>query len=280
MAPYATPEDLREALVGAGLLHLTSVDGVTHRSATWERVIHGMEQHAVAERLVDAPQRWFPPVMPRTDFMRTDYVRSFPDLVGSIDVFTGSDKDHRALLAVLCHSLYGVLPAEVPADGLLHECGGWVFRHEPSTDPARMQAFRMYEFVRIGTPAQALEHRDAWLERGLAVLAGLGLPVRSEAANDPFFGRVGRMLAANQRESELKYEIVVDLTDAKPTAIASSNLHEDHFGEPFGLRTPDGSSAHSACFGYGLDRIALALFATHGTDVAAWPVEVRSALSC
>ena len=72
--------------------------------------------------------------------------------------------------------------------------------------------------------------------------------------------------------------MVIDLTDAKPTAIASANYHEDHFGLPFGMHTPDGEVAHSACFGYGLERITLALFATHGSDVAGWPGEVRSAL--
>ena len=31
-APYATPDDLRQALVDAGVVHLTAVDGVYHRS--------------------------------------------------------------------------------------------------------------------------------------------------------------------------------------------------------------------------------------------------------
>ena len=31
-APYATPDDLRGALVDGGVLHLTAVDGVYHRS--------------------------------------------------------------------------------------------------------------------------------------------------------------------------------------------------------------------------------------------------------
>jgi hypothetical protein len=113
----------------------------------------------------------------------------------------------------------------------------------------------------------------------VAALTALGLPVRKEAANDPFFGRVGRMLAANQLDEQLKYEIVVDLTDAKPTAIGSSNYHEDHFGHSFELRLADGSTAHSACIGFGLDRITLALFGVHGTDVHAWPGEVRASLS-
>jgi seryl-tRNA synthetase len=301
-APYATPDDLRTALADAGVFHLTAVDGVYHRSWEWESVLRGVEAHCSSHRVVqDAPRRWFPPVMPREEFLKTDYVRSFPDLVGSIDVFAGGDKAHRALLAELedggdwtshltpgevvlpssvCHPLYGVLPGDVPAEGLVEECSGWSFRHEPSLDPARMQMFRIYEFVRIGTPEQALAHRDEWLERGLGALRALGLAVRSEAANDPFFGRVGRMLAANQLDQQLKYELVVDLTDVRPTAIGSSNYHEDHFGHAFGLQTPDGATAHSACIGFGLDRITLALFATHGTDLGTWPAEVRAALQC
>lgn len=301
-APYATPDDLRTTLEDAEVFRTTAVDGVYHRSWDWERVLRGVEQHVMGKRVApEATRRWFPPVMPREEFLKTDYLRSFPDLVGSIDVFDGTDKDHRALLAVLedggdwtahltpgevvlpssvCHPLYGTLPTEIPAEGLLEECSGWSFRHEPSLDPARMQMFRIYEYVRIGTPAQALAHRDEWLERGLAALGELGLPVRSEAANDPFFGRVGKMLAANQLESSLKYEMVVDLTDVRPTAIGSSNYHEDHFGHTFGLHLADGTPAHSSCIGFGLDRITLALFAVHGVDVAGWPAEVRSALQC
>ena len=39
--------------------------------------------------------------MAREDFLLTDYLRSFPDLVGSIDVFTGGDAEHKQLLAEL-----------------------------------------------------------------------------------------------------------------------------------------------------------------------------------
>ena len=300
-APFASPGALRDALVDAGLVQLTSVEGVVHRSAVWEDVLRGVERHAGAQRVVEARPWVFPPVMSRADFARTDYLRSFPDLVGSVAVFAGDDAAHRALLAELddggdgaghltpgevvlpssvCHSLYGVLGADVPDDGRHEECSGWCFRHEPSPDPARMQAFRMYEFVRVGTPAQALAHRDEWVDRGLASLEALGLPARSEPANDPFFGRAGRLLVAHQREAALKHELVLDLTEAGPTAVASSNYHEDHFGHTFDLRLPDGAPAHSACFGYGLDRVTLALFATHGTDPARWPDEVRAALQC
>ena len=205
--------------------------------------------------------------------------------------FRGGDAEHAELLdraardadwagmlhpsdlmmsSAACHALYPTLPRELPPGGHRAELQGFCFRHEPSSSVTRMQSFRMHELVRIGSPAAALDHRDATLEAGLAALSALGLVVWDVPANDPFFGRAGRLLARNQRSDELKFEILCEVDSAEhPTAIASANLHLDHFGEPFGIRTADGEPAHSACFAFGLDRIALALFATHGPRTAA-----------
>ena len=146
------------------------------------------------------------------------------------------------------------------------EVYGYCFRHEPSTDPFRMQTFRQHDYVFLGTPDGARAHRDLWIGRGLEVLTGLGLEVCSVVANDPFFGRAGRMLAANQRIEELQ---VRDRRaglrrSSGQTAISSSNCHLDHFGRPFGIETADGEVAHTACFGFGIERITLALFHRHG----------------
>jgi seryl-tRNA synthetase len=147
-------------------------------------------------------------------------------------------------------------------------------------DPARMQIFRQREYVRLGTPEQAAAHRDQWLERGESLLRSLGLDVRRVVANDPFFGDGRRLMAATQREQTLKYELVTPIArDDAPTAITSCNCHLDHFGLAFGIRTPDGRPAHTACIGFGLERIALALFKTHGLDTAAWPASVRAGLT-
>jgi hypothetical protein len=98
-------------------------------------------------------------------------------------------------------------------------------------------------------------------------------------ANDPFFGRVGRMLAANQREDAAKFEIVTTVgSPDSPTAIMSSNCHREHFSVPFGIETPDGRPAHSSCVGFGIERVALALLRRHGLDPASWPASVRSRL--
>jgi seryl-tRNA synthetase len=244
----------------------------------------------------------FPPVEPLAAFERTDYIASFPDLAASISAFTGDDRAHRELLAArergerwesflepadlmltpaVCHPLYGLLSGTIPQQGLWFDVLGDSFRREPSLDPMRLQAFHMHEFVHVGTPESAKAHRDGRVPAMRSMLEGLGLEIDVVSANDPFFGRVGRILARNQVEASLKYEFVTPVYgDAgDPTAIGSANLHEDHFGASFAISTADGEVAHSACVAYGLERVTIALFAAHGTDPGSWPVSVRRALA-
>jgi len=296
--PY---REFRDELLGAGLLIATGVDGLYGRSGAFESVVEALDRRiALAGDGSGATVVRFPPVMPRAVFERTDYLRSFPDLTGSVHTFTGDDRHHAELLALadsgddwaraldpsevmlcpaVCHPLYPTCTGVLPAGGRRFDVYGWVFRHEPSIDPARMQAFRQREYVYLGDPGGAEAHRDEWVERGLELLGGLGLAVEAVVANDPFFGRVGRMLAANQRDETLKYEIVTAICSVeKPTAIMSSNCHLDHFGTPFGIETADGEVAHSACVGFGMERVTLALLHTHGTDIDRWPAAVRDVL--
>jgi len=291
----------RDELVAAGLLVLTGTDGIYGRSSVYEDIVAAVDGLAVGAALAEGAVSYrFPPVMPRQVFEQTGYLSSFPDLMGSVSTFTGNNADHRKLMDVAqaggdwtallqaaganlcpaaCHPLYPTLAGTLPEGGRRFDVAGWCYRHEPSVDPARMQAFRMHELVYVGDAAGATEHRDRWLQLGVDVLASLGLEVQTVVANDPFFGRVGRILADNQRAETLKFEIVTPISSAEhPTAIGSSNCHLDHFGEPFGIETADGGVAHSCCFGFGLDRITLALLRTHGMDPGDWPAAARDRL--
>jgi hypothetical protein len=87
------------------------------------------------------------------------------------------------------------------------------------------------------------------------------------------------MLAASQREQALKFEILVQIAGPEPTAIASFNYHQDHFASTYGIRLEDGGVAHTACLGFGHERIVLALLKTHGLDPQVWPDEVRGKLA-
>lgn len=291
--------DFQQQLIAAGLLVETGVSGLYGRSGVFEDIVDGIDRVVVAAGPGRAATRLrFPPVFPRTSFERTDYIASFPHLTGAINTFAGSNAEHAELLAArargeawdpwlepadtvlvsaACHPAYARYSGTLRDGGELLDVYGYCFRHEPAVDPARMQAFRMHEFVRIGTADNAARHRVSWIERGLEVLADLGLAATAEVANDPFFGRAGRMLAANQRHENLKTELTVrlygDLGDG--TAVVSCNCHQDHFGDTFGITTADGEVAHSACVGFGMERIALALLRTHGFDPERWPAAVK-----
>ena len=291
----------RNELLSSGLLVNGAVDGLYQRSGAFERVVRGIEGYVSRAGAPDGgPQFFFPPIMARSAFERTDYLRSFPDMLGAIEIFRGGDLEHAALMraadngdewsdflvpadvtlsSAACHPLYATLPRSLPPGGSKFEVQGYCFRHEPSIDPARMQSFRQHEFVFVGEPDGAAEHRDTWLERGVEIFNDLNLDVRVEEANDPFFGRAGRMLAANQRATALKFEITCPVSSTEiSTAIASANCHEAHFGEAFDIRTSNGSLAHSACIGFGLERITLALVRHNGTDVDRWPSDLRNRL--
>jgi seryl-tRNA synthetase len=288
-------------LIDAGLLIALGVKGVYGRGATFERVITHFDDLVTRTGAALEPEVMrFPPIFSRAHYERIDHIHNFPDLMGSLHTFTGREREHRDMLGkferkedwsrdlaasqvmmtpAICYPLYPTATGTLPPGGRRVDLQGFAFRHEPSDDPARMQIFRMHEFVRLGTPAEALEHRNYWLERGREVLNSVGLDVQPVVANDPFFGRGGKVQKAIQLEQNLKYEFVIPICSAeKPTAIGSCNYHLDHFGVAFDIRTADGAVAHSACVGFGLERVALALFKTHGFRLEDWPREVRDVL--
>ena len=302
----AASEDQAEflaALIGHGLLLESGVPGVYGHNAAFEDVRGRLDERLSAEAGARGAERLrFPPVLPRRQLESSGYLSSFPHLAGSVYSFDGNEEQaalqsqrvgrHEAwgefqemteltLMPAACYPVYPAIAARgaLSSGGVFVDAGGaWVFRHEPSHDPARRQIFHQHELVRIGEPDTVLEWRDEWAERGLELLRALGLDAELDQANDPFFGRRGRMLASNQRQERLKLELLVQIAGPEPTALASFNHHREHFGETYGLKLSDGSIAHTACLGFGHERIVLALLRTHGLDPDAWPAAVRREL--
>jgi seryl-tRNA synthetase len=291
----------QDELVAAGLLIRSPVSGVYGLGGVFEDVVERFERYVTRMGThLNAEVMRFPPVLDRVSYLKTDHLETFPHLIGSVHSFLGSDAEHLELVRrkqsgqdwsqqlaatalvmtpAACYPLYATASGTLPPGGRTVDLRAFVFRHEPSPDPARMQVFRQREYVRLGNAQDALAHRDDWLRRGEEMLRTLGLEPKAVVANDPFFGRGGRMMAATQRELTLKFELVVPIACAeRPTPVISSNYHLDHFGVAFAINTADRAAAHTACVGFGLERIALALFRRHGFAPAKWPAEVRGIL--
>lgn len=295
------PKAFYDGLVAHGLIIPTPIKGGYGRGAVFEDILDRFDALVQREAAADGAETMtFPPIVARTMIEKMGYLDNFPQLIGSIHSFFGKELDARAmadkarsgerweevleitesmLLPAACYPVYPVFSGLLPDGGRLVTVRNWCYRHEPSDEPTRLQSFRMREYIRVGAPDDVQAWRNAWLERGLRLLEGLKLPVISDVANDPFFGKAGKMMATSQREQQLKFEIMVPvISEEKPTAICSFNWHQEHFTGKFGIRRADGSTAHTACLGFGLERVTLALIKTHGFDVTQWPAEVRAQL--
>jgi seryl-tRNA synthetase len=289
--------------IAEALLLPTGIDGIYARTAIFEQVVDGL--NALISRYCEPNTEVlrFPPVMSRRQVEKSGYLKSFPHFLGCVSCLGGAEAEVKSavdrseagedwtqalaaadlvLSPAACYPVYPLVASrgDVPAGGLTFDVACDCFRREPSQMLDRLQSFRMREYVRIGTPEAVDEFRRAWMTRAQSFAAQLGLPWRIETASDPFFGRGGKLMAMSQVEQAFKFELLVPVRSAdEPTACMSFNYHRDHFGTTWNLHTEAGEVAHTGCVAFGIDRLTLALFATHGLDLPHWPVAVRKALA-
>jgi len=284
--------------IGEALFHRLGADGVYARTARYEHVAQQLSNYVSRQCDPRAEILSFPPVMSRQQLEKSGYLKSFPNLLGCVCALHGTEAEIRAaadsyqtggdwtkslaavdlvLSPAACYPVYPLVAGrgKVPADGLLFDVTADCFRREPSRALDRLQSFRMREFVRIGSPASITAFRDQWMTRAQALARELELPSRLDVASDPFFGRVGQVMALSQRQQSLKFELLIpNRPGAAPTACMSFNYHLDHFGTTWGLEDRDGDVAHTGCVAFGMDRLAVALFCNHGLEFSRWPASV------
>jgi seryl-tRNA synthetase len=241
-----------------------------------------------------------PPVIARATIEHAGYVNSFPQLLGTVHSFAGTPKQWSALsrfadgsgewyaeqaigdlvlLPAACYPVYATLSGvDVAAAPARFHVDATCFRQEASAEPGRLRSFRMVELVTAGSPEHCEQWRAGWLERIPAWLGALGLATSVEVADDPFFGRGSKLYAAAQRMQELKFEFRTAVAPGVVQAVASANLHKDHFGEAYGFTSDGTGPGHTSCMAFGLERLALALIEVHGPDPDTWPETVLSVL--
>jgi seryl-tRNA synthetase len=285
------------------LFRSTGVDGVYGRSALFEQIIDGLTSFITQKREPNTEPLRFPPIINRAFIEKSGYLNSFPNFLGAVCCLHGNEAQIRTavnrpakdggwtasltptdvvLTPAACYHIYPLVAARgsVASGGVQFDVACDCFRHEPSKNADRLQTFRMREYVFIGQPEQAVQFRDRWIECGKEMAQVLGLSHNIAPASDPFFGRVGKLMADSQVEQALKFELLVPIRLGEPpTACMSFNYHQDHFGSKWGLKGEAGETIHTACTAFGMDRLALAMFAAHGADLQRWPKSVREALS-
>jgi seryl-tRNA synthetase len=288
--------------IAEALLLPTGIDGLYARTALYEKIVENLSALITRWGEPGTEALRFPPVMSRRQLEKSGYLKSFPHLLGCVSCLAGAEAEIRAaverheagedwtaslapadlvLSPAACYPVYPLVASRghVPAQGLLFDVACDCFRREPSKLLDRLQSFRMREYVRIGTPEQVDAFRRGWMGRAPEFAETLGLNYRIDHASDPFFGRGGKLMATSQVEQALKFELLVPVhSEEQPTACMSFNYHRDHFGTTWNLNTKSGAVSHTGCVAFGIDRLALALFATHGLDLAAWPAATRAAL--
>ena len=289
--------------ITSALLRPTSANGVHGRSGLFEQVVEALSAAITKLREPGTEVMNFPPVMSRSLLEKSGYLKSFPHLLGSVCCLHGEEGDIRALIEksgasgewvagldptdlvltpAACYPVYPIVATRgnVKASGAMFDVSSYCFRREVTYEVGRMQAFRMREYVCIGSPQTALAFRTRWLERVGGIMKALALPHTLAPASDPFFGRLGKLMAITQVEQALKFELLIPvISEEQPTACMSFNYHQEHFGATWNLRTDGGDLAHTACVAFGLDRLGVALFATHGLDVRSWPSSAREMLA-
>jgi seryl-tRNA synthetase len=289
--------------IAEALLLPTGIDGVYVRTALFEQAVDGLSALISRYREPETEVLRFPPVMSRRQVEKSGYLKSFPHFLGCVSCLGSDEANIRnsverydaggdwtsdlaaadlVLSPAACYPVYPLAASrgDVPAKGLLFDVACDCFRREPSKMLDRLQSFRMREYVCIGTPEQIQDFRSRWMKQAEGLAALLDLPYCVDQASDPFFGRGGKLMAMSQIEQALKFELLIPVrSEEEPTACMSFNYHRDHFGTVWNLSDAAGQTAHTGCVAFGIDRLALALFATHGLDFARWPVRVRQALA-
>jgi hypothetical protein len=268
--------------LGPGLTMLEATEVARLRSLEMKIAEHG---RLPTTKVVRAPS-----VIPVQVLERAGYVAAFPELLGAVRSFRGDRRAYRGLLrrwreggdwtdelsgtglaltSAACHSVYACLQGRNVSDSqfeVLANC----FRNEQQSGFGRLRCFTMMEYVCLGSAEAVSAFVVDWrIAAPRFFQIELGLHVEAELAEDSFFG-VAPSAASADDAPPRKIEFVWTGPSGR-MALASVNYHGTHFGTAFDLSS-NGTSAYSACMGFGLERILLAAGSSPAAGDLAGPI--------
>jgi seryl-tRNA synthetase len=233
--------------------------------------------------------------LPVHALQRVDYLRSFPhqatfpmrlapdeanlaafrddplDALGQV-ALTQTGPVTEVLTPAACYHLYHTHQGQELEAPLYLTTKNTCFRAESHYEPLRRQwTFTMREIVCLGPADAVAAFLGQARQAAGALLGALDIPVDWLIATDPFFQPAANPHYLMQRVSPSKNEATYGTL-----AIASANLHHDHFGEAFGISI-GGGPAHSACLAFGIERWLYAIMDRYGEEPGNWPSVAKAA---
>ena len=238
----------------------------------------------------------FPVLYPIDSYEQGGYFETFPHYImfqttmkndlDVLDRFAKNGTRDRALFEKMktptmvlrhatCAPLYQFLSGKTIAHDAVQTflVSGRCFRNEANNvfELARLNEFNMKEYVFIGAP----EKCSAMITTAKALwnfwIDTFGLNCKINTANDSFFASNYKKLQFFQMLGDSKQEFVCRLDqEGKEIAAGSANFHRTHFSKPYQIRLDNGNYAYSACFAFGIERLAYMLLCQKGLDVTKW----------
>ncbi|WP_277441728.1 hypothetical protein [Streptomyces sp. SPB162] len=222
-----------------------------------------------------------PPLLPVERLAELDYYRNFPHqaVVTAPLRLHGPEAGHEpvdggfapqaletarlALPSAACYGVYLYLAGqELDTPQRVTVLGRCFRREEHYEDLRRLLGFHMREIVAVGDREFTEDHLRHFADKVQAFAARLDLPLRKEAATDPFYD-CGGSRARLQQLAPVKYEFLYE-----DLAIASVNVHRNFFGERLAI-TLHGAPVFTSCVAFGLERWLSALTRRFGGWAAA-----------
>lgn len=155
---------------------------------------------------------------------------------------------------------------------------GKCFRNEGNNVEtlARLNEFYMKEYVFIGTPKQVKSYIERATKLWELWTDIFDLNCKVETANDSFFASNYKKLQFFQMigDSKREFKCLIPYIN-KYISCSSANFHRTHFTKIYNIRTEETEAyCHSACFAFGIDRLAYALLSQKGLDISKWDIKV------